>query len=185
MSGSPEANGSAQHGPGVVGIVGAGQLARMTCEAASALAVPVVLLAEDRSDAAAQVCAEVMIGSAQSANDLERLAERCDVMTFDHEQVNLDALGALEQSGHLIRPGTTTLAMAVDKAAMRIALSEAGIPVPRFRVVSSEQRERHGIGPDDVAEFGWPLVIKSVRGGYDGKGVWIAADRTCCPPPPR
>lgn len=150
-----------------VGIVGAGQLARMTCEAASFLGIRTVVLAASSDDPAAGVATEVLVGHPGSEKDLRRLAERCDVITFDHEQVDLDLLAALP----LCRPGIPTLQLAVDKSRMRAALSAAGLPCPAFAVVTE---------PGQVADFadhhGWPVMLKSIRGGYDGRGVWPAVD---------
>ena len=188
-----------------VGIVGAGQLARMMLEAASAIGVDVVVLAEDRRDSAAAVAGHVILGSPTDGNDLGKLAEACDVVTFDHEQVDLPAITALERSGRTIRPGSVALQVAVDKARMRTDLAAAGIPVPAFAVLPSPGppvagRTGSGVaGPsggggeggdraDQVArslrsierfaaEHGWPVVVKAARGGYDGKGVWPVADR--------
>jgi 5-(carboxyamino)imidazole ribonucleotide synthase len=146
----------------------------MMSEAASALALPIVVLADAPTDAAALVTRDVVLGSARSADDLAGLAARCDVMTFDHEQVDLDALGQLEHLGHRIRPGTQTLHMAVDKAVMRSTLEAAGIPVPAFALLAASERGEH---LSAIASFAdshrWPIVVKSARGGYDGKGVWI------------
>jgi len=139
----------------------------MTCEAASSLGIRTVVLAVSRDDAATGVATEVLLGDPSVDKDLRQLAERSDVVTFDHEQVELDLLADLP----LCRPGVRTLQMAVDKARMRTSLSAAGLPCPSFAVVNSA---------DEVASFadrhGWPLVLKAVRGGYDGRAVWPVAD---------
>ena len=155
--------------------MGAGQLARMAGEASSALGLSMAVLASHRDDAACSVATEVVLGTPWVASDLRALAERCRVVTFDHEQVDLDLVAALVDGGVTVRPGPATLELAVDKATMRSVLDEAGVPVPAYGVVEP--------GPgtaDAVAAFGashgWPLVLKSARGGYDGKGVWTVAD---------
>jgi 5-(carboxyamino)imidazole ribonucleotide synthase len=156
-----------------VGIVGAGQLARMLCEAASALDIRTVVLAEHPDDAAVGTADEVVVGVPSHAKALRLLAERCEVVTFDHELVELEILGALVADGVTLRPGVATLEMAVDKAEMRTRLSAAGVPVPAYRILDSPD-------PAAVADFagthGWPLVVKATRGGYDGRGVWTVAD---------
>jgi len=158
-----------------VGFVGAGQLARMAGEAASALGLSMVVLAEDPADAACAVASEVLIGSPQVAADLRALSERCDVITFDHEQVDLEIVAALAADGVVIRPGPGALELAVDKATMRQALVAAGLPVPAHQIIEP--------GPEAAAQlraFGaahaWPCILKTARGGYDGKGVWTIAD---------
>jgi 5-(carboxyamino)imidazole ribonucleotide synthase len=148
----------------------------MAGEAASALGLSMAVLAERPDDAACQVAAEVMLGSPFVADELRAFTERCDVVTFDHEQVDLDIVAALAAGGAVLRPGAETLELAVDKAHMRAVLDGAGVPVPSYLVVES--------GPaaaDAVASFaaahGWPVMLKAARGGYDGKGVWPARDR--------
>jgi 5-(carboxyamino)imidazole ribonucleotide synthase len=158
--------------------VGAGQLARMVAEAGSALGLSVAVLAERPDDAACAVAAEVVLGSPLIEADLRALADRVDVITFDHEQVDLTIVGALIRDGVVIRPGLQTLKMAVDKARMRAVLAHAGVPVPAHVVLdlddnsSSPASSRAETITRFGEEHGWPLVVKTARGGYDGKGVW-------------
>jgi 5-(carboxyamino)imidazole ribonucleotide synthase len=175
-----EASGAAGSRTGVVGIVGAGQLARMTCEAASALGVRTVVLAAHPGDAAVHAAAEVVPGEPSAEKDLRLLAERCDVVTFDHELVDLDLLQLLAAEGVVVRPGPGTLSMAVDKSTMRARLLAAGVPVPAHADLP-EPSAGGGLEATvaAIAAFaeahGWPLVLKAARGGYDGKGVWPVA----------
>ncbi len=153
-------------------MVGAGQLARMTHQAAIALGQSLRLLAEDADDGAALVAAEVQVGDYRSLADLRRFAAGCDVLTFDHEQVPGEHLRALAADGVVVLPSAQALLYAQDKAAMRRRLAELAVAAPAWRDLSIE---------DDPAaalvEFGdstgWPLVVKAISGGYDGKGVWI------------
>jgi 5-(carboxyamino)imidazole ribonucleotide synthase len=151
--------------------VGAGQLARMAGEAASALGFSMTVLAERPDDAASAVAAEVIVGSPFVAADLRALAERCDVVTFDHEQVDLALVAALETEGAVVRPGAETLELAVDKAHMRAVFDAAGVPVPAYRVIDEGPDALDAV-TDFAAGHGWPVVLKAARGGYDGKGVW-------------
>jgi 5-(carboxyamino)imidazole ribonucleotide synthase len=166
----------------VLGIVGAGQLARMLAEATSPLGVDTVVLAEAADDAACAPAGAVLVGSPTSRDDLFALAARCDAVTFDHEQVGLAEVGALEAAGHVVRPGTATLELAVDKARCRTQMAAAGIPVPAFVVLAPPTPGPRGaaLALDGIETFaqdhGWPVVLKAARGGYDGKGVWIVAD---------
>jgi 5-(carboxyamino)imidazole ribonucleotide synthase len=135
-----------------------------------------VVLAEHPDDAACDVAAEVVIGSPLVESELRALAARCEVMTFDHEQVDLSLLRTLVAEGVVVRPGVATLEVAVDKAHMRRVLVAADIPVPAHIVVDLEEagpriRAVEAIGAF-AADHGWPVVLKAVRGGYDGKGVW-------------
>jgi len=152
----------------------------MAGEAASALGLSMAVLAERADDAACAIAAEVLLGSPLIETDLRSLARRTGVVTFDHEQVDLDAVRALEAEGVVVRPGLAALEMAVDKAHMRAALVAAGIPVPAHTVLETAPAFAPGAVVDEIARFaeihGWPVVLKSARGGYDGKGVWPVAD---------
>lgn len=156
-----------------VGMVGAGQLARMTQQAAIGLGVELRLLARGDTDAAAAVSATFDCGSPDSLADLRRLAASCDVVTFDHELVPNDHLVQLEAEGVDVQPPARAKLAAQDKLHARDLLGGAGFPVPQFAPVDSL---------DDVAAFGervgWPLVLKRRSGGYDGRGVRIVADRS-------
>jgi 5-(carboxyamino)imidazole ribonucleotide synthase len=148
----------------------------MAGEAASALGLSMAVLAEHPGDAACVVAAEVVLGSPFVANDLQALADRCDVVTFDHEQVDLDLVAALAAQGAVVRPGAATLELAVDKARMRTVLDEAGVPVPAYLVVDEAPGAIDAV-EGFAAAHGWPVMVKAARGGYDGKGVWPVADR--------
>src|SRR5262249_55676571 len=104
---------------------------------------------------------------------LQALVKGCSVVTFDHEHVPTDHLHALEDHGVPVRPGPEALVHAQDKVVMREALDRIGTPVPRHAVVADA---------DGVAEFGFPCVLKTSRGGYDGKGVWFVATPEECEP---
>jgi 5-(carboxyamino)imidazole ribonucleotide synthase len=155
----------------VVGMVGAGQLARMTGQAAIALGIGFRVLAGAPDESAAQVCAGTQLGDYRSLDDLLAFSGGCDVVTFDHEHVPEPHLIALERAGLKVRPGPGALRYAQDKRAMRDRLAGLGIACPRSATVASL---------DDVLDFtdrsGWPVVLKAVTGGYDGKGVWVCGN---------
>jgi 5-(carboxyamino)imidazole ribonucleotide synthase len=152
----------------VVGMVGGGQLARMTHQAAIALGQSLRVLATSQDDGAALVAADVVIGHHADLAALREFAKGCDVVTFDHEHVPGDHIRALAAEGVTVLPGADALRYAQDKGAMRARLTELSVPVPRWRPVSA---------PSDIAGFaaetGWPVVVKAVTGGYDGRGVWV------------
>jgi 5-(carboxyamino)imidazole ribonucleotide synthase len=156
----------------VVGIVGAGQLARMTQPAAIALGVTLRVLAASPDDGAALVTADVQVGDHRSAADLGRFAKGCDVVTWDHEHVPNDLIAALAADGGDVQPGAAALRFAQDKIAMRTRVGELGLPNPRWVDLEASADPKA-----DLAVFGeqvgWPLVLKAARGGYDGKGVWM------------
>ena len=154
-----------------VGMVGGGQLARMTAQAAIPLGVRLKVLAQRPDDSAARVVADTEIGEHDDLEALRSFAKDVDVLTFDHEHVPTDHLHALESEGVAVRPGPDALVHAQDKVVMRTRLSELGVPCPRWRVVR-DAAELEAF----AAEVGWPVVLKTPRGGYDGKGVLLVDD---------
>jgi 5-(carboxyamino)imidazole ribonucleotide synthase len=156
----------------VVGMVGGGQLARMTHQAAIALGQSLRVLAAAADDGAALVAADTLVGHHTDLDALRRLAKGCDVVTFDHEHVPGEHIRALAAEGVVLRPGADALRFAQDKRAMRERLGELGLPGPAWRPVTTAA---------EVAAFaasvgGAPVVAKAIRGGYDGRGVWMLSD---------
>jgi 5-(carboxyamino)imidazole ribonucleotide synthase len=151
-------------------MVGGGQLARMTHQAAIAIGQSLRVLAVSPDEPAPQVAPDVDLGSHTDLGALRSFAARCDVLTFDHEHVPGEHLRALVAEGVTVYPGPDALLHAQDKLVMRERLAGMGVPVPPFAAVTE---------PDDVVRFGdrygWSCVLKAVRGGYDGRGVWMPA----------
>ncbi|MGV0850931.1 5-(carboxyamino)imidazole ribonucleotide synthase [Mycolicibacterium phlei] len=158
-------------GPPVVAMVGGGQLARMTHQAAIALGQTLRVLAVDPADPAAQVSPDVVLGSHTDLDALRRAAAGADALTFDHEHVPTEHLEKLVADGVNVAPPPEALVHAQDKLVMRRRLEALGAPVPRFAEVTE---------PADVDAFAarvdGPVVVKTVRGGYDGRGVTLARD---------
>lgn len=154
-----------------VGMVGAGQLARMTQRAAIDLGVALTVLAEDADAPAAAAGAGVEAGAPDDPAALDRLAARVDVVTFDHELVDGAALARMAARGVAVRPGPAALACAQDKLLARETFARLGLPGPAHAVASDEA----GVAAL-AAAHGWPLVAKARRGGYDGRGVAVVAD---------
>jgi len=155
----------------VVAMVGAGQLARMTHQAAIALGVRLRVLAAGPGDPAVTAGAGHLVGDPDRIDDLRALAAGADVVSFDHEQIPPEALAALEAEGVPLAPPAAAKLLAQDKLHARRTLAAAGFPVPPFADART---------PADVAAFaaraGWPLIAKTPRGGYDGRGVWPVGD---------
>lgn len=155
----------------VVTMVGGGQLARMTHQAAVSLGQSLRVLATGPDEPAALVAPDVVLGDHRDPHALRRAAQGAEALTFDHEHVPGELLRALVDDGVTVHPGPDALAHAQDKLLMRRRLAALGEPVPPFAPVA---------GLDDVtafaAEHGWPVVLKAVRGGYDGRGVWMLDD---------
>jgi 5-(carboxyamino)imidazole ribonucleotide synthase len=157
--------------PPIVAMVGGGQLARMTHQAAIALGQSLRVLAVSADDPAAQVTPDVVIGAHTDLDALRRAAAGAAALTFDHEHVPTELLDTLVAEGVTVAPPPEALVHAQDKLVMRRRLEKLGAPIPRYAPVASV---------DDVDAFskavGGPVVIKTVRGGYDGRGVVLAGD---------
>jgi 5-(carboxyamino)imidazole ribonucleotide synthase len=146
-------------------VIGGGQLARMMAQPAIALGLPLRLLAEAEGVSAAQVIPDHVVGDYRDLDTLRAVTDGCAAVTFDHEHVPTEHLHALEGAGVAVRPGPDALVFAQDKGLMRERLAELGVPCPRNAIVASVA---------DVEAFGFPCVLKTTRGGYDGRGVWVA-----------
>lgn len=144
-----------------VGVIGAGQLARMMVAPATELGITLRLFATSSQDSGAQVCSHV-VGDYKNIEHLKKFAEECDVITFEHELVPLSVIKGLEAAGVRVYPSSAAFIYSQDKAEMRRKLQN--FPAPQWLVVSSV---------DQVTEF--PVIAKSLSGGYDGRGVWNVA----------
>lgn len=146
-------------------MIGGGQLARMMAGPAAELGVRFSVLAE-ASDASAAQVAPHTVGDHTDLETLRAFARTVDVVTFDHEHVPTEHLRALQAEGVAVHPGPDALQYAQDKLAMRAMVDRLGLPNPAWAPVR---------GLDEVlafgAEHGWPMILKTPRGGYDGKGV--------------
>ena len=156
-----------------VGVIGGGQLARMMQPAAVNLGIELKVLVNSPNESAAQVIPQAIIGSHHDWESISKFATLCDVVTFDHEHVPLEFLNKLIDSGSQVRPSPHSLIFAQDKIAMRSKLSNLGIPCPKWSEIKST--EQLSLFENEV---GYPFVLKSAKGGYDGKGVWVVANET-------
>ncbi|WGW14090.1 5-(carboxyamino)imidazole ribonucleotide synthase [Saxibacter everestensis] len=140
----------------------------MMAPAAEALGVRLKVLAESPDVCATQVIPQAQVGDYRDLATLREFAAGVDVVTFDHEHVPTEHLQALEADGVVVHPGPRALVHAQDKIVMRTAVDRLGLPNPRWAPVGSEA---------ELAEFGdeigWPVIVKTPRGGYDGKGVRV------------
>ncbi|MCI6557627.1 5-(carboxyamino)imidazole ribonucleotide synthase [Schaalia hyovaginalis] len=151
----------------VVAVIGGGQLARMMQESAIALGLELRPLVEELDGSTGQVVVASRVGTPADADEVRALVDGASVLTFEHEHIPTALLAALE--GELpIEPKAEALLYAQDKLAMRERLSELGIPCPKWAKVEDEE------ALDAFGEqIGFPLVVKTPRGGYDGHGVRV------------
>lgn len=142
----------------VVGVIGAGQLARMMLAPATALGVKLIPFASSATESAAQIT-HCVIGDYTDIEAVKKFAELCDVVTFEHELMPLSIIKALEVAGVTVRPSSESFEFSQDKQAMRKKLSHFNGPKSMVVTSSSEVET-------------YPVIAKSISGGYDGRGVW-------------
>ncbi|SNR78160.1 5-(carboxyamino)imidazole ribonucleotide synthase [Desulfurobacterium atlanticum] len=147
-----------------LGIVGGGQLGKMMTQKAKKMGFHVTILDPTPESPAGQVADRQIIGNFHDENKLEELAQNCDVVTYDLENVNTKVLKRLFDKGYKIFPSPYTLEIIQDKYIQKKTLSKNGIPVPEYKEV---------ISCDDLKAFGFPVVQKTRKGGYDGRGVFV------------
>ncbi|MFJ6679898.1 5-(carboxyamino)imidazole ribonucleotide synthase [Microbacterium sp. NPDC091382] len=151
-----------------IGIVGGGQLARMMIAPAVEMGIDVRVLAEQPGMSAG--LAATAVGDYRDLDTVLAFARDVDVITFDHEHVPQDVLRGLVEAGVAVRPGPDALAFAQDKIDMRTKLAELGLPQPEWAAVTDAASL-----DAFIAEHGGRAVVKTPRGGYDGKGVRVVS----------
>ncbi len=151
----------------IVGVIGAGQLARMMIAPAIALGVDLKLFAASSEDSAA-LSAEHVVGNFLNPDEVLAFAKTCDVITFEHELIPNSVIKVLEQNQVVVRPSSSAFIYSQNKAQMRKILQENNLPVPNWNLYSGDK--------DPGIPF--PLIAKSISGGYDGRGVWVVADES-------
>jgi 5-(carboxyamino)imidazole ribonucleotide synthase len=148
-----------------LGIIGGGQLARMTAMSALKFGCDVVVLERNPASPAATLATHALVGDWEDGTVLRDFASRVDVVTLENEFVDAQALEALERNGTAVWPRTRTIALVQDKYVQKRTLEEAGIPVVPARPVDTVDDLYRA-----VSELGLPVVLKSRRGAYDGRG---------------
>jgi 5-(carboxyamino)imidazole ribonucleotide synthase len=158
-----------------IGVIGGGQLAWMMAIAAKHLNIELTVQASSPDDSAVTVADRVIYGKVDDASATAKLAEHCQVITFENEFVDLVALQKLiDGTGErrlLFLPKLATLAISVDKLNQRQHFREHHIPTPEFYSVETELELLEA-----AEKLSYPLVLKARRHGYDGKGTWVIAD---------
>ncbi len=148
-----------------IGIVGGGQLAKMTALSAMELGCEIVILEKSQNTPSSSLAAEILYGDWDNPETLLQLAERVDVVSLENEFVDAKSLQTVEDAGHLLYPSAKTIGLVQDKLIQKQTLADVGIALAPFAAINTKQ---------DIVkaaeELGWPLVLKSRRNGYDGKG---------------
>ena len=149
-----------------LGIIGGGQLGRMLVAAAKRIGCTCTVLDPYPNSPAGQLSGQQIVGTYHDPVALKELVSACDVTTFDIEDIDTDALAELSAAGHRIFPCPGLLADIQDKLRQKQVLAQAGIPSADFVPADAPD-------PAQFARFGYPLVQKARRGGYDGRGVQV------------
>jgi len=153
-----------------VGVIGGGQLAWMMGDAAQKLELELVVQTPSREDPAVAIASDIVLAQVDDATATAVLASLCDIITFENEFVDLDALSILADQGVCFRPRLQALTPLLDKYHQRCYLRDLGLPVPEFFAVEPQNNEKI------ISKLGFPLVLKSRRHGYDGQGTFIIKD---------
>lgn len=151
-----------------VGVIGGGQLAWMMAAEAPNLNLELVVQANCQDDPAVSRAKQIVLGEVDNAQATNKLATLCDVITFENEFIDLKALQELNQQGVCFRPSLDAIAPLLDKYEQRSYLSNIDIPVPKFSLGSSIS--------NPISNYGFPVVLKARRHGYDGQGTFIIKD---------
>jgi 5-(carboxyamino)imidazole ribonucleotide synthase len=165
-----------------VGIIGGGQLAWMMADAAESLAIELVIQTPHSTDPAVSIASDTVFAPIDDAAATAQLASRCDVITFENEFINLEALMPLAQQGVCFRPRLEALAPLLDKYDQRCYLENIGLPQPNFMTLEGEAGKEEFIHagsfeqPMNLSDLEFPLVLKARRHGYDGQGTFIIKD---------
>lgn len=149
-----------------IGIVGGGQLGRMMAMAARKIGCAAVILDPDPDSPAGQVTGNQIVGDYHDPAKLRELVETSTVTTFDIEDIHAESLIELAREGHKVFPPPALLLAIQDKYTQKELFRNAGIPTSEFIDVPRPD-------PEVFAGFGYPLVQKARRGGYDGRGVAV------------
>ncbi|MBD2497214.1 5-(carboxyamino)imidazole ribonucleotide synthase [Nostoc sp. FACHB-280] len=154
-----------------VGVIGGGQLAWMMGDAAQKLGVELIVQTPSKFDPAVIIAQDTVFAAIDNAKATEILAQKSDVITFENEFVDLDALGLLANQGVCFRPRLQALSPLLDKYHQRCYLRDLGLPVPQFFAVDDVDNLA-----SKLEDLSFPVVLKSRRHGYDGQGTFIIQD---------
>ncbi|XP_041022031.1 phosphoribosylaminoimidazole carboxylase, chloroplastic-like isoform X1 [Juglans microcarpa x Juglans regia] len=168
---SPRKDDGPTHGVSemIVGVLGGGQLGRMLCQAASKMAIKIMVLDPLENCPASALAYYHMVGSFDDSSTVQEFAKRCGVLTVEIEHVDVATLEMLEQHGVDCQPKASTIRIIQDKYLQKVHFSQHAIPLPEFMQIDDlEGAKRAG----DL--FGYPLMIKSKRLAYDGRGNAVA-----------
>ncbi len=148
-----------------VGVIGGGQLAWMMADAAKKLGVDLIIQTPHKDDPAVSIAKDIILAEIDAVQATAKLANSCDVITFENEFINIDELSPLAEKDVIFRPSLSVLKPLLDKYEQLCYLRDLGLPVPNFWEWGKE-----------IESLSFPLVLKARRHGYDGQGTFIVKD---------
>ncbi len=151
----------------VIGIVGGGQLGRMTIQEARKMDIEVVVLTPSHPSPASDIADDYIIGDLYDSEKIVELSEKCDILTYEIEHINVETLKKIEEKGKIVNPSSKVLEIIQDKSLQKEVLLKNNLPTSRFERITDENLESL------LENFTFPLVQKACKGGYDGKGVFV------------
>ena len=151
----------------IIGIVGGGQLGRMTILEARKMDIEVIVLTPEHPSPASDIADGYIIGSLYDENKIKELAEKCDILSYEIEHINVNVLEQIEKSGKTVNPSSKVLKVIQDKSKQKELLQKFDLPTSNWDYVEEDNLDNL------VKKYGFPIVQKSCTGGYDGKGVFI------------
>ncbi|WP_319201278.1 5-(carboxyamino)imidazole ribonucleotide synthase [uncultured Ilyobacter sp.] len=155
-----------------LGIIGGGQLGKMTILEARKMDIYTCVLTEEHPSPASEISNEYIIGSLHDEDKIREISEKCDVLTYEIEHINVEVLKELEAKGKKIFPSSRVIEIIQDKSKQKELLDEKNIPTSKWKKLTKDNLE------ELKKEFGFPVVQKSCKGGYDGRGVFILKDES-------
>jgi len=150
-----------------IGIIGGGQLGRMMAIAAKEMGYVVAVLDPTPNSPCGQVADIEITADYSDLQAIKQLAAVSDVITYEFENIDAVALNWLVEHSY-VPQGSGLLKITQDRSTEKKAITDAGLPVAPYEVVKSEQELL-----DAIAKIGIPCVLKTCRGGYDGKGQFV------------
>lgn len=151
----------------IIGIVGGGQLGRMTILEARKMDIKVIVLTPEHPSPASDIADDYIIGSLYDEKKIKELASKCDILSYEIEHINVDVLEGIEKSGKVVNPSAKVLKVIQNKAKQKALFEEKGLPTSKWDYVKADNLQAL------INKYGFPVVQKSCTGGYDGKGVFV------------
>lgn len=148
-----------------IGIIGGGQLGKMMILEAKKMGFHVIILDPTLRCPANSIVDEHLVAAFDDNIAIRKLADRADVITYEFEHIDVEVLKTLEEEGHKIYPTPKSLEIIQNKYEQKALLKKNRIPVPDYIYISDEEDMKEA-----GQKFGYPFILKSCTGGYDGKG---------------